>query len=849
MGTLTWTNRGSGISRLSNGGETSAGLWLQGTQDQLNAALAEISINRPCSGEYKIYAQVSESDFVQNPLNGHVYKRSPNSLNLDPAMTEAAATPLVSGGTNTFGYVATITSAVENVIVGQFFGSGWLPATDVAVEGDWKWVNGPEVGESFYSGNANAGGAVLSGKYAAWAKGEPNDYDNREDYAQIMSNGLWNDAGDYGQRFVIEWGGMPGDDLSSMTFITDNIDVSVASAFDGAGTDASPYIVDDLEALAAVASCAGEDVYFEQSANITLPITWTGNQTFEGHYDGNGKTITFSANTPTSNDFGVWGFAGQSAKAYIHDLKVVGDLDATSKYRVGLVVGYANWVDFTNVTVDGSLIAGGDAWGAGGVAGVYYNGTMDYITSTVDITFASGNYAVGGIAGEMNSELNHSNWSGSMTAPAGVEVYSVGGLVGAMDCGTIRNSSSKGSITASNGGAIGGLAGYTCGQISDSHSSVDVTASSADRVGGLIGEGDCTDISRTWAEGDVVGNGRVGGLVGYNCSDMYDSYARGNVTGTDYVGSLIGYADGSIYRSYSTGSVTTTGQNTRGWAGYVNSYLEDVFWVPSQSTVTEPSPLNDGEVPYTLADAVSFDYYSQAGYEVSTNWADDQDWTICAGANGGYPILTRGYIEDPCLLDQTLTPTPVITGTGVEGSALTGNPGTWDSGVALTYQWLRDGVVIANETAVTYLPVSADVAKTITFKVTSTKSGYREVSKVSAGKLIKAKPAVVVPPKVVKLPEVTLGGFAGNSWWIPAGFVSGIKSSVKANPKSTSVTCVGIVAPGGNKTWQKTLGLKRAELACSIAKSFNSKLKTTLTWKVAAKSDKIQRGASLRFNK
>ena len=846
MGTVTWNSNGSGANLVSNAGNKAQGVWLEGTQDQLNAALGEVALNKPCAGSYKIYAQVTDSGLVQDPTTNHLYKLSPNNSNLDPAIADAAATPLVTGGTDTFGYLATVTSTIESIIVSQFFGQGWLPATDRDVEGDWKWITGPEAGTSFYSGNANSGGAVVAGKFAGWGSGEPNDWGNGEDFAEIMGNGLWNDTSEYSHNYTIEWGGMPGDNLSAVTVASDSLDISITGAFTGAGTEASPYLVPDATALYAVAPCGGPDVFFKQTANITLPNTWGGDQAFEGHYDGNGKTIAFSANTPVHWDFGVWANAGQNNRAYIHDLKVTGDLDSAGSYRVGLIVGTANNVDFTNIIVDGSLTAGGGRWGIGGVAGIYYSGTADTITSTVDITFTSDNYAVGGLFGEMNATVEHATWSGAITAPSGINLYEVGGIAGSMDCGTIRYSSTSGTITTENGNDIGGLVGYGCGEIRESSSSVDITATAADYVGGVLGDGDCIDVYRVSATGDVSGHNYVGGLIGYNCSDTQNVYARGNVTGNDWVGSLIGQAGGYVSYAYATGSVTTTGTNTRGWAGEVNNGTSQVHWVPSQSTIAEPGSLNGGEVPYTLADATSFDYYSQDGWNISTSWDDENVWTICSGANDGYPVLTGNYNEDPCASPQTLTPTPTIIGSGVEGSQLTGNPGSWDAGVTLTFAWLLDGVVIANETNPAYTPVTGDVGKTVTFRVTSTKSGYRTVVKTSVGKVITAKPVIVVP----KTPtDVTVGGFAGNSWWIPVGFVSAIKAGVKAHGKATSVTCVGIVAPGGNKAWQKTLGLKRAALACSTAKSFNSKLKTKLSWKVAAATDKVLRGATLKFNK
>jgi hypothetical protein len=102
---------------------------------------------------------------------------------------------------------------------------------------------------------------------------------------------------------------------------------------------------------------------------------------------------------------------------------------------------------------------------------------------------------------------------------------------------------------------------------------------------------------------------------------------------------------------------------------------------------------------------------------------------------------------------------------------------------------------------------------------------------------------------VVAPTEIAFGEFAGNSWWIPLGFVAKVKAAVKAHASATALTCVGIVAPGGRQAWEKKLGLKRAALTCAIAKSFNSKLKTTLDWRISALTDKVKRGAAVKFNK
>jgi hypothetical protein len=82
------------------------------------------------------------------------------------------------------------------------------------------------------------------------------------------------------------------------------------------------------------------------------------------------------------------------------------------------------------------------------------------------------------------------------------------------------------------------------------------------------------------------------------------------------------------------------------------------------------------------------------------------------------------------------TPTPTVTGTTRSGSTLTAKAGSWDSGVKLTYQWLRNGVSIKGATKTSYKLTSADKGKKISVKVTGSKSGYVTVVKTSATKTI-----------------------------------------------------------------------------------------------------------------
>eukprot|EP01063_Lacrimia_lanifica_P018464 TRINITY_DN2536_c0_g1_i2.p1 TRINITY_DN2536_c0_g1~~TRINITY_DN2536_c0_g1_i2.p1 ORF type:complete len:2247 (+),score=148.96 TRINITY_DN2536_c0_g1_i2:33-6773(+) len=144
------------------------------------------------------------------------------------------------------GYLLTITSQEEKDWASKYIhGQGWLGASDLGAEGNWRWIVGPEgcpgydtdptanpctrsacdvgvqtgsggcnggsqcdMGELFYVGQAPAG-SVQPGEYASWANGEPND-NGPEHFLHNLDDFNWND---YPLRmpgsivsFECEWG-------------------------------------------------------------------------------------------------------------------------------------------------------------------------------------------------------------------------------------------------------------------------------------------------------------------------------------------------------------------------------------------------------------------------------------------------------------------------------------------------------------------------------------------------------------------------------------------------------------------------------------------------------------------
>lgn len=66
------------------------------------------------------------------------------------------------------------------------------------------------------------------------------------------------------------------------------------------------------------------------------------------------------------------------------------------------------------------------------------------------------------------------------------------------------------------------------------------------------------------------------------------------------------------------------------------------------------------------------------------------------------------------------TAKPSISGVARVGVVLTGNVGMWTASPTFVRAWLANNVAISGATAATYTPVTGDIGKVITFRVTAT---------------------------------------------------------------------------------------------------------------------------------
>ena len=110
---------------------------------------------------------------------------------------------------------------------------------------------------------------------------------------------------------------------------------------------------------------------------------------------------------------------------------------------------------------------------------------------------------------------------------------------------------------------------------------------------------------------------------------------------------------------------------------------------------------------------------------------------------------------------------PSITGIAKVGVALTAVTGTWGPApVTYSYQWYRSGAAITGATGASYVPTALDLGKTMSVKVTGSKSGYTSVSKTSASTAAVAIGTLTSPiPKITGTARVGYPVYANPGAW------------------------------------------------------------------------------------
>lgn len=245
----------------------------------------------------------------------------------------------------------------------------------------------------------------------------------------------------------------------------------------------------------------------------------------------------------------------------------------------------------------------------------------------------------------IDGSISESSTIISSSASATVYGYeSVGGLVGYNEK-DILGSRSTGNVMVNDYdySSAGGLVGYNDndGYIFESFATGNVIGDmlGAGRMGGLVGRNEAV-IEESYATGNVTGREKLGGLTGGNGGDIINSFSRGNVTGEFDVGGLSGRNGGDLIDSYSTGLVVGTGPNIGGLLGYYSGDIEFSFW-DSQTTGASDACGNTD---------CSSEAFSKNSAEMKTDatfttdlggdsWDFATVWGRTDSINDGYPFL------------------------------------------------------------------------------------------------------------------------------------------------------------------------------------------------------------------
>ena len=341
---------------------------------------------------------------------------------------------------------------------------------------------------------------------------------------------------------------------------------TLANDIDMTGTSLTSF---DMYGLSSAPGVGVSTPVFEGNNYTISNLSMSGKGLFKNVSNATIQNLTFDNSSLTSGQYSGL-IAGTSTNA-VFDNITFKDSTAAGWGTIGMVVGTATDTTLSNINITGtsSVSTGNQSGGVVGVTkGITTLSNINSVASVITYTPAANSYSLGGLVGYgENGTLTIKN---SVTSGDVTGTENLGGLVGAA-AGTnviISNSSASGDISGTK--KVGGLVGTGKVTMTGSFATGDVTGS-GDNVGGIVGSMSSGSIAGSHATGAVTGSRYVGGLAG-NGNSINDSYATGVVSGVREVGGLVGMAY-NVSNSYATGNVTGTSDRVGGLAGYAGGTL------------------------------------------------------------------------------------------------------------------------------------------------------------------------------------------------------------------------------------------------------------------------------------
>ena len=449
-----------------------------------------------------------------------------------------------------------------------------------------------------------------------------------------------------------------------------------------AGTQIDPFLIQNVGNLSCLFDRANASYYwhhgyhFKQTNDIDMSSyavypngIGSDDTTFNGTYDGNGKTITGLQVSGTTSV----GMFGVTSGATLTGITLVDD----SIFGTGNVGGLVGTADDTTIIsssqVSGQVSSTGSS--VGGLVGEALDATS-ISGSSADVDVSTGFAAnVGGLVGRATSAsgpvvITHSWSSGDAVGFAGV-----GGIVGTGFAPLrIDHSYSTGDDTA--GTQAGGLAGALFG---DDSASIGVDQSFA--------------TGRVWnnfgGAGGLVGDLDDQGALGLVANTISDSYALSPVHGTHRAGGVAGTitaihaGDWVVERTYSAGLLEGADDSTGGIVGEMDPLgsgtVSASFWNPTDSGALGSSPYGTESTSVAMRSA---SLYASAGWNISMSAPTAAVWGSCPAHNGGLPFLQRYAAQQGWACSAPVTPAPTPPGPPTGMTAVAGDASatlTWSA--------------------------------------------------------------------------------------------------------------------------------------------------------------------------
>ena len=292
--TLSFTNDGSTMGSITSSYNSLTGiLTLSGTAtvSQYEAALKSVEFNKVNSDTTDRSFSFTVGSAIPYSGNGHYYEVAYFTSGKTWDQAKAFAETQTLYGMQ--GYLATITSADENAfILSKLPSDAWIGGSDADVEGTWKWVTGPETGQTM--------------TYTNWNSGEPNNSGSNEDAAEFYATGSnpgkWNDlASSSGtlQYAIIEYGGMPTDSTVPVISATATMIVNDAPTIES--TTTVTYTEHDTPIIISPSVTIGDtDSTTIESATISISSNFVSGDTLSFTNDDSSKYGNITASYDSS---------------------------------------------------------------------------------------------------------------------------------------------------------------------------------------------------------------------------------------------------------------------------------------------------------------------------------------------------------------------------------------------------------------------------------------------------------------------------------------------------------------------------------------------------------------------